>query len=264
MEIIKHDFTNWLKNKGYSRATISNYYFSINQFMNYLAKNKIGLEKFSEKNYFDFIDEFTDKKSKQSKNSRIYAILKYCDFLSENKGIKIEIKNLPIEKAGKKNFRPIKNIDELRDIILKNGKETSARDDLLLTMLYETGLKTSGLLKTRPKDVKNESININGKIIKINQKLREMIFSYCRKSNISDDQFLFFSYAGKKKKYNSPLTERAAQNIIKNLKKISGSDFSINDLRKSLSANIISTHPEITIILKHQELIADKNDYLEI
>jgi site-specific recombinase XerD len=263
MEII-HDFIDWLKKNGYSQATISNYYFSINQFLIYLTKNKIGSEKFSEKNYLDFITEFTVKKSKQSKNSHIYAILKYCDFLNKIRGMKIEIKNLPLEKTSKKDFKPVKNINDLSGIILNSGKEMAERDGLLLTMLYETGLKTKELLKTKPRGIKNESININGKIVKINLKLQEKIFYYCRKNNIGDNQFLFFSYAGKKKNYNSPITERAAQEIIKNLKKITGSDFSINDLRKSLFANIFSNNIKVENIFKHVENFADKKNFLQV
>jgi Site-specific recombinase XerD len=263
MEII-HDFIDWLKKKGYSHATVSNYYFSINQFLVYLAKNKISSEKFSEKNYLDFITEFTANKSKQSKNSYIYAIIKYCDFLNENKGIKIEINILPLEKAGKKNFKPVGNIDELRKIILKSGKETAERDDLLVTVLYETGIKTKEILKIKPSNLEGELININDKIIRINGKLREKIINYCRKYNISNNQYLFFRYAGKKKNYNSPITERAAQEIIKNLKKITGSDFSINDLRKSLSANIFSNNIKMENIFKHVEIFADKKNFLQV
>jgi Phage integrase family. len=147
---------------------------------------------------------------------------------------------------------------------LNSGKEMAERDGLLLTMLYETGLKTKELLKTKPRGIKNESININGKIVKINLKLQEKIFYYCRKNNIGDNQFLFFSYAGKKKNYNSPITERAAQEIIKNLKKITGSDFSINDLRKSLFANIFSNNIKMENIFKHVEIFADKKNFLQV
>ncbi|MDD4901835.1 MAG: tyrosine-type recombinase/integrase [Patescibacteria group bacterium] len=263
MKIILDGFIAWLKAKGYKHNTISNYFISINKFLAYLAREKINYFNFPEKNFLNFITEYTTGKSKQSKNSYIYAILKYCDFLKETKGVTIEIKNIPIERAGKKNFKRVENIDNLSSIILKNDKVTAERDNLLIMMLYETGLKTKELIKIKLGNVKNDWINIGGKIIILNKKLLKTIFNFCLKNNIKCDQYLFFSYQRRKKNFNSPITERAAQIIVKRLKEITKNDFSINDLRKSLSANIFSDNIKITSIFKHFEFPADEKSYLE-
>jgi len=260
---IIEEFITWLKTKGYKNNTISNYYILINKFLTYLAKNKVNFLNFSEKNFLDFIAGFSTEDAGQTKNSYIYAILKYCDFLNEAKDIKIEIKNKPLEKAEKKIFKHVKNIESLTQAITRSGKETAGRDNLLLTMLYVTGIKTKELIKLKRADIKNDSLNISGKTIKLNKNLLEKIFNFCLKNNIRNDQYLFFSYWSRKKNLDSHITERAAQSIIKNLKEITKSDFSINDLRKSLSASIFLDNIKITSISKHSELSTDKKSYLE-
>lgn len=235
--------------KRYSPHTLTNYQKDLDDFLLFL-KEKEGTDdslKVNKKIIKNFIIELSLKKlSKRTINRKLSSLRGYYQFLLKTQNITLS----PMEGISSLKFYPEKQIpisqDEMKNL-LSFSPERSLLDNLIIEILYQTGIRKSELANLEINNVShnNLEIKIKGKgnkmrIIPISKALSELMVQYENQERnplTEYNSFFFVDNKGKK------LYEKYIYNVVnKNLNLVT--------LKKKKSPHILR-HSFATHLLNH-------------
>ena len=217
---------------GVHKNTIISYKYDINQFNNFIKKKKKSFKSIIKKDILDFLESLKLKNVKnKTKSRKIFALKRFYRFLISER----IIKNNPMEKIDIPKSEDTLSItlsaDQIKKILKFVSKKTNRyidiRSNLIIELLYSTGIRVSELIsiKINNIDLKKKKILIDppekGKsrkerIVFFGKQTKEVIEKYLEFRKIyfkkEDSPWLFPS-----KNTNDFLTRRRVLQIMHNL-----------------------------------------------
>lgn len=257
-------FLNYLKvYKNYSELTIKNYYNDLTEFSIYIKKDLTRVKKEDIKLYLKYL--FDKDNSNRTVSRKISTLKSFYKYLKENDVIKFSpALSIKYPKADKKlpNFVPY---NELESMINATKKDTFyERDDLIIELMYATGVRVSELVNIKLDDIDFEtnSIRILGKgsymrTVYFGEYARDAIFKYMhglRKKllNGKESEYLFLNKNG------NNITTRGIQKIIDKI--VSETEVktkvSPHTLRHTFATHLLDNGCDLRSV---QELLGHKN-----
>ena len=257
-------FLNYLKvYKNYSELTIKNYYNDLTEFSLYIKKDLTRVKKEDIKSYLKYL--FDKDNSNRTVSRKISTLKSFYKYLKENDVIKSSpALSIKYPKADKKlpNFVPY---NELESMINATKKDTFyERDDLIIELMYTTGVRVSELVNIKLDDIDFEtnSIRILGKgsymrTVYFGEYARDAIFKYMNGLRIKllngkESEYLFLNKNG------NNITTRGIQKIIDKI--VSETDVktkvSPHTLRHTFATHLLDNGCDLRSV---QELLGHKN-----
>ena len=237
-----------------SKHTIRAYQNDLNQYLNFLLKNRIQLLDSKSNDIKHYLSKIGRKNISSTSMARKLASVKSLyKYLANNKIIPLNIaRSIKSPKVPKRlpHFLSIKEIKNLLDYPYGDSVK-DIRDRLVLELFYSTGIRISELVQ-----IKIEDINFSDKLIKIKgkgNKERFVIFSegmipilnqYIKKRNMNQKNqkscFLFPGYSHNAD-LNTSISTRTIFSIVKKyIKKISNNEkLSPHSLRHSFATHLL-------------------------
>jgi integrase/recombinase XerD len=168
LEEINHFIQNLNSEYGNHKNTIISYKYDINQFNNFIKKKKKNFKSITKKDILDFLESLKLKNLKnKTKSRKIFALKRFYRFLVSEK----VIENNPIEKIDIPKAEDTLSItltaDQIEKILNFVSKKTNnyidIRSNLIIELLYSTGIRVSELIsiKTNNIDLKKRNILID-------------------------------------------------------------------------------------------------------
>ncbi len=168
LEEINHFIQNLNSEYGNHKNTIISYKYDINQFNNFIKKKKKNFKSITKKDILDFLESLKLKNLKnKTKSRKIFALKRFYRFLVSEK----VIENNPIEKIDIPKSEDTLSItltaDQIEKILNFVSKKTNnyidIRSNLIIELLYSTGIRVSELIsiKTNNIDLKKKNILID-------------------------------------------------------------------------------------------------------
>jgi integrase len=240
------EFLDYLKNRKYSKSTISNYFFGVKSFLDYLELNNIDIANTSNQKIIDFKEYLINQgNSNQTINSKLYSVIKYFDYLKNCGRANILIS---VDFFKNKNKKDIANISQFefeqiiqhihnssnKDILLKT------RDELIFKLIYYTGIRTKDLLRLKRNDFDGQILNAVNHPIHVNKDVIKLLKFYLSILPANENCFLCFSFGAKKYNFSSCLTEKSIEEFFRKYSAILGRSLSIRDMRHSNFSNLIT------------------------
>ena len=231
-EEINHFILTLNSEDGVHKNTIISYKYDINQFNNFIKKKKKSFKSIIKKDILDFLESLKLKNVKnKTKSRKIFALKRFYRFLISER----IIKNNPMEKIDIPKSEDTLSItlsaDQIEKILKFVSKKTNnyidIRSNLIIELLYSTGIRVSELIsiKINNIDLKRKKILIDppekGKSRKermtfFGEQTKEVIEKYLEFRKIyfkkKDSPWLFPS-----KNTNDFLTRRRVLQIMHNL-----------------------------------------------
>lgn len=173
-----NDFNNYLSNiKGYSKLTIKLYLKFALQLINNNYDYKLVIEKYS-------------KSSNSTKRIILSAIKKYYLFIGDNRVNEIVLPKKEIKLMNYINYHEYLSILNF----ISNNKNKKSK--IIIRLLFETGIRSSELLKITIKDIGRYEIKIHGKnhkerIIYLSNSLYVELLEYIYENKIKNKLFNF-------------------------------------------------------------------------
>ena len=217
---------------GVHKNTIISYKYDINQFNNFINKKKKSFKSIIKKDILDFLESLKLKNVKnKTKSRKIFALKRFYRFLISER----IIKNNPMEKIdipkSEDTLSITLSVDQIEKILKFVSKKKNSyidiRSNLIIELLYSTGIRVSELIsiKINNIDLERKKILIDppekGKSRKermtfIGEQTKEVIEKYLEFRKIyfkkKDSPWLFPS-----KNTNDFLTRRRVLQIMHNL-----------------------------------------------
>ena len=231
-EEINHFILTLNSEDGVHKNTIISYKYDINQFNNFIKKKKKSFKSIIKKDILDFLENLKLKNVKnKTKSRKIFALKRFYRFLISER----IIKNNPMEKIDIPKSEDTLSItlsaDQIEKILKFVSKKKNSyidiRSNLIIELLYSTGIRVSELIsiKINNIDLKKKKILIDppekGKsrkerIVFFGKQTKEVIEKYLEFRKIyfkkEDNPWLFPS-----KNTNDFLTRRRVLQIMHNL-----------------------------------------------
>ena len=168
LEEINHFIQNLNSEYGNHKNTIISYKYDINQFNNFIKKKKKNFKSITKEDILDFLESLKLKNLKnKTKSRKIFALKRFYRFLVSEK----VIENNPIEKIDIPKAEDTLSItltaDQIEKILNFVSKKTNnyidIRSNLIIELLYSTGIRVSELIsiKTNNIDLKKRNILID-------------------------------------------------------------------------------------------------------
>ena len=257
-------FLNYLKvYKNYSELTIKNYYNDLTEFSLYIKKDLTRVKKEDIKSYLKYL--FDKDNSNRTVSRKISTLKSFYKYLKENDVIKSSpALSIKYPKADKKlpNFV---HYNELESMINATKKDTFyERDDLIIELMYATGVRVSELVNIKLDDIDFEtnSIRILGKgsymrTVYFGEYARDAIFKYMNGLRIKllngkESEYLFLNKNG------NNITTRGIQKIIDKI--VSETEVktkvSPHTLRHTFATHLLDNGCDLRSV---QELLGHKN-----
>lgn len=164
-----NSFINYLKfEKRYSIHTIEAYKVDLSQFLNFLVENNLTVTSATIKNVRMWLVSLSEKTAASTINRKLSSVKAYYNFLQKNELLNFNpAKNIPAQKKPIRTPHFVEE-NELNNLIsnLPNPDDfQSARDFLIIELLYNTGMRRSELLNLKDKDFDemSNSVKVLGK-----------------------------------------------------------------------------------------------------
>ena len=267
-EEINHFIQTLNSEDGVHKNTIISYKYDINQFDNFIKKKKKNFKSIIKKDILDFLESLKSKKVKnKTKSRKIFALKRFYRFLISEK----IIDNNPMEKIDIPKSEDTLSItlstDQIKKILKFVSKKTSnyqeIRSNLIIELLYSTGIRVSELIsiKTNNIDLKKKKILIDppekGKsrkerIVFFGEQAKKVIEKYLDYRKIffkeKDSPWLFPS-----NNVNDFLTRRRVLQILHNLAdkiKIDKSLMHPHSFRHAFGNHLLNSGADIRVVQK--------------
>lgn len=251
--------------RNFSDNTILSYRDTIKLFLKYILDikkykiNEINFEILNKENINDFLNYLENNRNYNinSRNQRLHCLKSFCNFLIDEDASNLSfVQNVLSIKPKKFPHKEIKYLskEEMNKLLLKPNTKTinGIKELLILTLLYDAGLRVSELINLKVKD-----IMLDGKIAKIqvlmskNNKSREIpitdntksiLLQYINHSYLQNNDYLILS--NRKNKY----TSNGIRKIIK--KYTSDIDFKVtpHTFRHTKASHLVETNVPIIYI----------------
>ena len=167
-EEINHFILTLNSEDGVHKNTIISYKYDINQFNNFIKKKKKSFKSIIKKDILDFLENLKLKNVKnKTKSRKIFALKRFYRFLISER----IIKNNPMEKIDIPKSEDTLSItlsaDQIEKILKFVSKKTNnyidIRSNLIIELLYSTGVRVSELIsiKTNNIDLQKKKILID-------------------------------------------------------------------------------------------------------
>ena len=268
LEEINHFVQNLNSEYGNHKNTIISYKYDINQFNNFIKKKKKNFKSITKKDILDFLESLKLKNLKnKTKSRKIFALKRFYRFLVSEK----VIENNPIEKIDIPKAEDTLSItltaDQIEKILNFVSKKTNnyidIRSNLIIELLYSTGIRVSELIsiKTNNIDLKKRNILIDppekGKsrkerIVFFGEQTKEVIEKYLEFIKIyfkeKDSPWLFPSNNS-----NDFLTRRRVLQIMHDLAdkmKIDKSLMHPHSFRHAFGNHLLNSGADIRVVQK--------------
>ena len=140
------------------KNTIISYKYDINQFGNFIKRRKKSFKSIIKKDIIDFLNSLKQKKVKnKTKSRKIFALKRFYKFLISEK----IIKNNPIEKIdipkSEDTLSIILSVNQIEKILkhvsTKNNNYIDLRSNLIIELLYSTGIRVSELISIKTNNI---------------------------------------------------------------------------------------------------------------
>ena len=253
---------------GVHKNTIISYKYDINQFNNFIKKKKKTFKSVIKKDILDFLESLKLKNVKnKTKSRKIFALKRFYRFLISER----IIKNNPMEKIDIPKSEDTLSItlsaDQIEKILKFVSKKTNnyidIRSNLIIELLYSTGIRVSELIsiKTNNIDLKKKKILIDppekGKsrkerIVFFAEQTKEVIEKYLEFRKIyfkkKDSPWLFPS-----NNTNDFLTRRRVLQIMHNLAdkiKIDKNLMHPHSFRHAFGNHLLNSGADIRVVQK--------------
>ena len=159
-----NDYLNYIKSKNYSDLTVENYKKDLIEFSSFINKELIYIDKNDVKKYLKYLFDSNEKNSTVSR--KISTLKSFYKYLKSESIISINpISTIKYPKR-EKNLPKFVQYNELEELInvSKNGK-FGERNNLIIELLYSTGIRVSELVNIKLNDIdfENKQIRIMGK-----------------------------------------------------------------------------------------------------
>ena len=165
LEEINHFIQNLNSEYGNHKNTIISYKYDINQFNNFIKKKKKNFKSITKKDILDFLESLKLKNLKnKTKSRKIFALKRFYRFLVSEK----VIENNPIEKIDIPKAEDTLSItltaDQIEKILNFVSKKTNnyidIRSNLIIELLYSTGIRVSELISIKINNIDLKKRNI--------------------------------------------------------------------------------------------------------
>ena len=253
---------------GVHKNTIISYKYDINQFNNFIKKKKKSFKSIIKKDILDFLESLKLKNVKnKTKSRKIFALKRFYRFLISER----IIKNNPMEKIDIPKSEDTLSItlsaDQIEKILKFVSKKKNSyidiRSNLIIELLYSTGIRVSELIsiKINNIDLKKKKILIDppekGKsrkerIVFFGKQTKEVIEKYLEFRKIyfkkKDSPWLFPS-----KNTNDFLTRRRVLQIMHNLAdkiKIDKNLMHPHSFRHAFGNHLLNSGADIRVVQK--------------
>jgi len=253
---------------GVHQNTIISYKYDINQFNNFIKKKKKSFKLINKKDILDFLKSLKLKNVKnKTKSRKIFALKRFYSFLISQKVIKTN----PMEKIdipkSEDTLSITLNTDQIEKILKFVSKKTNnyidIRSNLIIALLYSTGIRVSELISIKTNNIDLEKKNIlidppeKGKsrkerIVFFGEQTREVIEKYLevRKTHFKhkDTPWLFPS-----SNTNGFLTRRRVLQIMHNLAekiKIDKNLMHPHSFRHAFGNQLLNSGADIRVVQK--------------
>ena len=267
-EEINHFILTLNSEDGVHKNTIISYKYDINQFNNFIKKKKKSFKSIIKKDILDFLENLKLKNVKnKTKSRKIFALKRFYRFLISER----IIKNNPMEKIDIPKSEDTLSItlsaDQIKKILKFVSKKTNdykgIRSNLIIELLYSTGVRVSELIsiKTNNIDLQKKKILIDppekGKsrkerIVFFAEQTKEVIEKYLEFRKIyfkeKDSPWLFPS-----NNTNDFLTRRRVLQIMHNLAdkiKIDKNLMHPHSFRHAFGNHLLNSGADIRVVQK--------------
>ena len=267
-EEINHFILTLNSEDGVHKNTIISYKYDINQFNNFIKKKKKTFKSIIKKDILNFLQSLKLKNVKnKTKSRKIFALKRFYKFLMSER----IIKNNPMEKIDIPKSEDTISItlsaDQIKKILKFVSKKTNdykdIRSNLIIELLYSTGVRVSELIsiKTNNIDLQKKSILIDppekGKsrkerIVFFAEQTKEVIEKYLEFRKIyfkeKDSPWLFPS-----NNTNDFLTRRRVLQIMHNLAdkiKIDKNLMHPHSFRHAFGNHLLNSGADIRVVQK--------------
>ena len=267
-EEINHFILTLNSEDGVHKNTIISYKYDINQFNNFIKKKKKSFKSIIKKDILDFLENLKLKNVKnKTKSRKIFALKRFYRFLISER----IIKNNPMEKIDIPKSEDTLSItlsaDQIEKILKFVSKKKNSyidiRSNLIIELLYSTGIRVSELIsiKINNIDLKKKRILIDppekGKsrkerIVFFGKQTKEVIEKYLEFRKIyfkkEDSPWLFPS-----KNTNDFLTRRRVLQIMHNLAdkiKIDKNLMHPHSFRHAFGNHLLNSGADIRVVQK--------------
>ena len=267
-EEINHFILTLNSEDGVHKNTIISYKYDINQFNNFIKKKKKTFKSIIKKDILNFLESLKLKNVKnKTKSRKIFALKRFYKFLMSER----IIKNNPMEKIDIPKSEDTISItlsaDQIKKILKFVSKKTNdykdIRSNLIIELLYSTGIRVSELIsiKTNNIDLQKKNILIDppekGKsrkerIVFFAEQTKEVIEKYLEFRKIyfkeKDSPWLFPS-----NNTNDFLTRRRVLQIMHNLAdkiKIDKNLMHPHSFRHAFGNHLLNSGADIRVVQK--------------
>ncbi|MBR1377013.1 MAG: tyrosine recombinase XerC [Bacilli bacterium] len=247
--------------KNYSEYTCINYRDDLNKFNDYLNSEGIKYKDVSYNILRGFIAYLYNKKEATKSITRnISSLRSFYKYLMKNNYIKENPMILISNPKQDKTLPHYLTYEEVEELLKVTSKDTpyDIRDNLIIELLYSTGIRVSELVNIKIKDIdmSDESIRVFGKgkkmrIVYFGKPCKEKIEKYLNiRSSIvnGENEYLLLNKRGNK------LSDRSVRAIFENIIKINHLDiaFSPHTLRHTYATHMLDDGADVRSV---QELL---------